>query len=800
MRIFVALFILLAIPFGAWAVEADAERVPMAMLRGEVRSAEDNSAVQFAAVIVGDGSRYNVVTDKNGRFRMRIPAGEQTVIVKFLGFEDNKQMVSIAPRGEKIIDVKLQPATTDIEAVNVEGENQVTRINKTAYNVQSISLEELKNTSASVTDALTRMNGVKIRESGGVGSDTNISLNGYSGNHVKIFIDGVQMDTSNSAFSLSNMPANFAERIDVYSGVVPIEFGADAIGGVINVVTNKDYRQEKLSLDASYSYGSFNTHSSYINFGQVFKSGLMYNINFYQNYSDNDYWITPEIYKIDGQSMNYIGTDRVKRFNDAYHNETVVGTVGITNKSWADFLTLKFNYSQYDNEIQTGTTEEVVYGDKTRIGHSMTPTLEYSKRNLLVEGLNVAASASYSVGYTENHEGSGLQWDWYGNSRISASMTGLESEMKNSSLTVNVMAKYSLREAHQFTLSHNFSNANRLTRTMENESYLDWGTPQDNKKNITGLSYRYRPNKRLDVTAFGKNYAQTNEGWSVSDDSSYWATQTNSSLGYGAAASYFLFDGLQAKLSFEKSYRLPTSTEIFGDGDLEQGTFELNPESSYNYNLNVVYGREFGEHNVVVEAALIYRDTRDYIQRSTASDAARGTSSASYENFGMVETKGYTATLRYDYSKYFSIGGTFNNISSRNAEGRLDSTTSSSSTLTYGLRLPNTPYIYANADASLNLFKVFADHDSVSLNYDLFYQYEFPLYWETIGFSDEKMMVPTQVSHNITLNYSIKGGKYNFSFEARNILDATLYDNYMLQKAGRAFYGKVRININKIKK
>jgi len=41
--------------------------------------------------------------------------------------------------------------------------------------------------------------------------------------------------------------------------------------------------------------------------------------------------------------------------------------------------------------------------------------------------------------------------------------------------------------------------------------------------------------------------------------------------------------------------------------------------------------------------------------------------------------------------------------------------------------------------------------------------------------------------------YGIKNGRYNISFECRNFTDAKLYDNFSLQKAGRAFYGKLRI-------
>ena len=56
--------------------------------------------------------------------------------------------------------------------------------------------------------------------------------------------------------------------------------------------------------------------------------------------------------------------------------------------------------------------------------------------------------------------------------------------------------------------------------------------------------------------------------------------------------------------------------------------------------------------------------------------------------------------------------------------------------------------------------------------------------------------MPTQFSHNLTLAYSIAGGRYNVSLECRNFTDEKLYDNFSLQKAGRAFYAKVRVNLH----
>ena len=62
-------------------------------------------------------------------------------------------------------------------------------------------------------------------------------------------------------------------------------------------------------------------------------------------------------------------------------------------------------------------------------------------------------------------------------------------------------------------------------------------------------------------------------------------------MGYGAAGTYFILKSLQAKLSYEKAYRLPTNEEMFGDEDLETGDISLRPENSDNVNLNLATTR-----------------------------------------------------------------------------------------------------------------------------------------------------------------------------------------------------------------
>ena len=136
-------------------------------------------------------------------------------------------------------------------------------VRQSAFNAVDLSVKEMHNSSKSLGEAL---------ESGGMGSDAQLTLDGFSGKHVKVFIDGVPQEGTGTALDINNLPVNFAERIEVYKGVVPVGFGSDALGGVINIVTKK--RRHGWSLDASYSYGSFNTHKSYVNFSHTLRNGL----------------------------------------------------------------------------------------------------------------------------------------------------------------------------------------------------------------------------------------------------------------------------------------------------------------------------------------------------------------------------------------------------------------------------------------------------------------------------------------------------------------------------------------------
>ena len=760
------------------------------MISGKVLSS-DGEPIDYANVYL-KGTAFSSTTNDKGLYHIKAPAGNYTIVFSSVGYEKLELKATIKATDRTKLNVKLKPATQLAEVIVVG--NTLSKVKNSAFNATAVDTKELVNTTKTLSEALSKAPGMKIRESGGVGSDMAVTMDGFSGKHVKVFIDGVPQEGVGSSFGINNIPVNFADRIEVYRGVVPVGFGSDAIGGVINIVTPK--RQRRWFLDASYSYGSFNTHKAYVNFGQTLGNGFKYEINAFQNYSDNDYWVDAPVENFATGGINRNKLEHVRRFNDTYHNEAVIAKIGFVNKPWADRLMGSFTYSHMYKQIQTGVRQEIVYGQKHRHGHSLIGAVEYGKRNLLTKGLDVAFNANYNRNVTINVDTASVKYNWRGETdplNSPGEQSYQNSRANNNNWTATLTTDYRLNDNHLFTVNDVFNTFNRSNDNLLASIVSSDEIGKITTKNIVGLSYRYTPNNKLNFIAFGKQYHQYVSGPAATtsaQDTYVKSSRSVDAFGYGAAGTWFMPLGFQMKASYEKAYRLPTIEEMFGDEDLEVGDMSLKPESSHNVNLNLSYNATFGNNIIYVEAGFIYRDTRDYIQRNILA-LSGGKSAATYVNYGKVDTKGFSVSARYNFSKWVSLGGNFTQMNVRdNMKTAMGSTMAN---VAYRERMPNQPYMFADSDINFYWHGLGEKSNVLTVAYDNQYTHKFCYYASNIGSNNNDYMVPDQFSHNLTISYGIKNGRYNFSFECRNFTNERLYDNFSLQKAGRAFYGKVRI-------
>ncbi|MEE8360382.1 MAG: TonB-dependent receptor plug domain-containing protein, partial [Candidatus Omnitrophota bacterium] len=127
-----------------------------------------------------------------------------------------------------------------------------------------------------VSEPLDRINSVRIERFGTHGQSASPVIRGLTGSRILVLINGIPHNApSLGNADLSKIMMGKVERIEVVRGPYSSLYGADAVGGVINIITKKI--PEETVLNISYSYGSWNTHNLTIENGST-HGKLGYNV------------------------------------------------------------------------------------------------------------------------------------------------------------------------------------------------------------------------------------------------------------------------------------------------------------------------------------------------------------------------------------------------------------------------------------------------------------------------------------------------------------------------------------------
>ncbi|MDO8907606.1 MAG: TonB-dependent receptor [Pseudohongiella sp.] len=108
---------------------------------------------------------------------------------------------------------------------------------------------------SSLFDLLRTVPGVQLARTGTDGAQTSLFMRGSNSNHTLILLDGVRMNTaSEGAARLENIPLSHIERIEVIRGPQSSVYGADAIGGVIQIFSRNSVLPSENLPDAGKPY------------------------------------------------------------------------------------------------------------------------------------------------------------------------------------------------------------------------------------------------------------------------------------------------------------------------------------------------------------------------------------------------------------------------------------------------------------------------------------------------------------------------------------------------------------------
>jgi hypothetical protein len=349
-------------------------------------------------------------------------------------------------------------------------------------------------------------------------------------------------------------------------------------------------------------------------------------------------------------------------------------------------------------------------------------------------------------------------------------------------------ASYRLGEHHNLAISNAFNSFDRLGSDAVNPEATY--APQQLQKNVLGIGYTYNVDEEWSVQVFGKHLAQR----AVTSAANGLGAST-SLFSYGMAGTYFVAPALQLKASYERASRLPDAYELFGDAINQVGNTSLKPEQSHNANLGANYTLALNENDrLQVMAGAAYRYASNFIYRRLNQNQT----SYILDNRDGVRSMGGDGSLRFTHKNRFAVGAALTYQYVQNLQ-KVEPGYSGISPL-YKDQMPNIPDLFGNVDASLQLPGLGGKGNNLTVGANLFYMRRFWLYWPSLGgrAADEKLyFVPQQLSCDLNVVYSLQNGRYNIGLEARDIADALLYDNFSLQKPGRAFYLNLRYFFSK---
>ncbi|MFM9401480.1 TonB-dependent receptor [Myroides odoratimimus] len=774
---------------------------------------KDGRPIAYAVVSLDKGNLYSETNDEGEFSIQNVDYGQYVLDVKSMEIVDFKVKIDFKDSKSNLLVTVEESKGHNLEEMLISVKTEKRDLETKGFAVSVIEMKEASLMSLQTNEILDRTAGVKIRQDGGLGSRVNYNLNGLSGNAVRVFIDGVPASNYGSSFSLNSIPPALIERIEVYKGVVPTYLSQDALGGAINVVLKQKMTN---TLSASGSFGSFNTHQYNVNGGyRNDKNGLTVRANAFYNYSDNDYKVYGDhIRYVDYQGNVSYPKNGARRFHDGYKSYGTKVDVGFTDVKWADKFFIGGIVSGNRKEIQHGITMENVYGDRNTKRESYVATLNYEKKDLLVKGLEVKLDLSYSDLTRQVIDTVGNMYDWSGNvirdplgkplkytsGAEVASQKTLEKN-KDESWVVRANVGYEFITNHKLSVNYFYNSFERgITDVLQPVAVMRLVNTRDLTKDILSFSYENKLfDNRLQTNLFYKLYHQkavSNEPYKDTNKplvgDLYKTKKINNGInhnGVGVSMSYKLLEPLYLLGSAEKAIRLPEESELFGsNADNLLPSFSLDPEKSTNYNIGFIAGPfNFKDHSMSLNATYFYRNVKGMIRESIDSKGIF----TRYENLDDVLSRGFDIELNYSFRQRLAFNLALSKFDVLfNKQFDKDG----NPYLYYKMQIRNEPSFKLNANLSYKFNSVLSKGDFFSVNYNVYYVKKFLRNWSNVGGTnlDE---IPSQYPNDIGVIYQFSNKKATVSFDMKNIFNQRIYDNFGLQKPGRAFYGKVTYSI-----
>ncbi len=674
--------------------------------------------------------------------------------------------------GDGDIDADDRAVLEAAEQIEVMDVSAATRQAESSRAVTVVELKRAKERGSDLGEVLSRTPGVVVRRTGGLGSATRFSLNGLYDEQVRFFLDGIPLSYAGFGLGVANVPVDLLDRVDVYRGVVPISFGADALGGAIDLVTDPSWVSRAA---VSYQVGSFGVHR--LSLGARVRddaTGLALGLSLFADRARNDYPIDVDVANEVGQLV----PARVHRFHDGYLAGGGIVEGGIVARGMIERALVRLYDTTYAKDLQHNFVMTVPYGEATYGGDSRGVTGDLALRSGPWRGRIVLGGARST---TDFRDVSGTIYDWYGNRR-GERQTGAEvgsTPVDQRSLDRALFG----RALGERRLGTNQRARIAVAPTLTHRSGVDFLDPNPAGRDpanaergalqiISGIEHELTAlDGKLENTAFAKHYYLSTDA--EDPQAGFTFVRLASSLhrfGGGDSARLRLSPSLIAKASYEWATRLPSAAEMFGDGVLVTQNLALRPETSHNANLGVQVARGA----LALDAAAFAR-LADQLIVLLGNER-----NLMYQNVFAARILGVEATGRWSVPwASVTAGATLQDVRNASSDGTFGAF--------QGDRIPNRPWLFASLEGMVRRRDLARDNDELALFATSRYVHEFFRGWESQGLRQFKQVVPAQLVHGLGVTYAARGlSSLAITVEVQNLTDARVYDSFGVQRPGRA--------------
>lgn len=355
MKNYIVMLVLACVSMSLYAVNPIKEGN---MIAGHVIVKGTEESIPFATVMIL-GTNRGAVSNEEGQFEFRkLAAGKYTLRVQVMGYKTQEKTITVGAEATSVVHFQMEEESfmTD-EVVVSANRNEVSRkAAPVVVNVMSAKLFETVN-STDLAKSLNFQSGLRVENNCQNCGFPQVRINGLEGPYSQILINSRPIISALSGvYGLEQIPVNMIERVEVVRGGGSALFGANAVGGTINIIT-KDPINNSFQVASTMSNMNGKSWEQYMggNVSLVAKDNS-YGIALYETYRNRN------PYDADGDGFSELGKLNMNTFGmRAYYRPNYFSRINVEYHTTNEFRRggNKFNLQPHESDI-TEQTKHII--------------------------------------------------------------------------------------------------------------------------------------------------------------------------------------------------------------------------------------------------------------------------------------------------------------------------------------------------------------------------------------------------------------------------------------------------------